>query len=188
MFQAHPEFAQPSNVNVKIWRYLDFTKFVSLLDSSRLYFTRADKLEDPFEGSWPKVNVAARQQVPDGIPLEGREGFIKAMASLGELQLKGRRHIAINCWHMNEHESAAMWKLYLKSNEGVSIQSTYANLRQSFIDDENIYLGVVQYIDYEAEWIRTGNNMLAAFMHKRKSFEHEREIRALVMKWPVSPP
>ena len=35
---------------------------------------------------------------------------------------------AVNCWHINEHESAAMWDLYLKSNEGIAIQSTYQKL------------------------------------------------------------
>jgi len=48
-----------------------FTKFVSLIDSRRLYFTRADKFDDPFEGSWPKMNVVARQYVPPEIPGRG---------------------------------------------------------------------------------------------------------------------
>ena len=41
---------------------------------------------------------------------------------------KNREEFAINCWHLNDHESAAMWKLYLKSNEGIVIQSTFTNL------------------------------------------------------------
>ena len=36
-----------------LWRYMDFTKFVSLLEKSALFFPRADKLGDPFEGYWP---------------------------------------------------------------------------------------------------------------------------------------
>jgi hypothetical protein len=125
MYEAHPEFTQPSNEQVKVWRYMDFTKFVSLLDSQQLYFTRVDKFDDPFEGSLPKINVAARQHFPDGITPEVREALIKVMANTGEINQKWPRFHAINCWHMNEHESAAMWKLYLKSNEGISIQSTY---------------------------------------------------------------
>lgn len=46
-----------------------------------------------------------------------------------------------------------------------------------------MYVGLVKYIDYETEWIDAGN-LLSPFVHKRKSFEHEREIRALVTKWP----
>ena len=77
-----------------------------------------------------------------------------------------------------------MWKLYLKSDEGIAVQSSYRKLRDSIIDDEKIYLGLVKYIDYETEWIQVGN-VLSPFVHKRKSFEHEREIRAIVVKWPI---
>jgi hypothetical protein len=62
---------------------------------------------------------------------------------------------------------------------------TYLKLRECFIDDERIFLGVVKYIDYDTEWIDS-KNTLTPFMYKRKSFEHEREVRALVMKWPIS--
>lgn len=185
MYQEHPVFVQPGNENVKVWRYMDFTKLVSLIDSRRLFFTRADKFEDPFEGSWPRINVLARQQAPADLPDASRENYLNAMASLGRFTKQYVKRNAINCWHMNEHESAAMWKLYLKSDEGIAVQSTYTKLRSSITDNEPVYLGVVKYIDYESEWIDAGNAM-TAFVHKRKSFEHEREVRAMVCKWPES--
>jgi hypothetical protein len=167
-----------------VWRYMDFTKLVSLFDSRCLYFARADKLGDPFEGSWPRMNVLARQLVPDSIPTEARESFLKAMSNIGDFNRQWLKYYAVNCWHMNEHESAAMWKLYLKSDEGVAVQSTYKKLRASMTDDQHVFLGVVKYIDYETEWIDSGN-LFTPFVHKRKSFEHEREVRALVTKWPI---
>jgi hypothetical protein len=85
---------------------------------------------------------------------------------------------------MNDHESAAMWSLYLKSSEGIAIQSTYSRLKHSIIDDKEIYLGVVKYIDYENEKFNPGN-MFNPFLHKRKSFEHEKELRCLYHK-PIS--
>jgi hypothetical protein len=85
---------------------------------------------------------------------------------------------------MNDHESVAMWKLYLKSDEGIVIQSTYRRLKDAIIDDEMFFLGTVKYIDYESEWIDAGN-LLSPFVHKRKSFEHEREVRAVITKWPT---
>ena len=33
-----------------LWKYMSFEKFVSLLGTKSLYFTRADKFEDPLEG------------------------------------------------------------------------------------------------------------------------------------------
>jgi hypothetical protein len=47
----HPAFQPPTNPQIKIWRYMDFTQFVSMLDEKRLLFTRADLLEDKFEGT-----------------------------------------------------------------------------------------------------------------------------------------
>ena len=38
--------------NSVIWRYMDFAQLVSLLDKEALFFCRADKLGDPFEGAW----------------------------------------------------------------------------------------------------------------------------------------
>ena len=184
MYEAHPVFLQPEIEDVRVWRYMDFTKFVSFIDSRHLYFTRTDKFDDPFEGSWPKMNVAARQFAPLHMPKEAQESFLKHMASIGEMHRNWPKFNAINCWHMNEHESAAMWKLYLKSDEGIAIQSTYRSLRDSITDDEKVFLGVVKYIDYDQERIDAGN-LFAPFVHKRKSFEHEREVRAMVTKWPT---
>ena len=41
----------------QLWRFIDFPKFVSLLDQRALFFTRADKLEDPFEGTWSNATL-----------------------------------------------------------------------------------------------------------------------------------
>ena len=49
--------------NEKIWRYLDFAKFINILDKKSLFFSRVDKLGDPFEGSFPKANVKKRRNV-----------------------------------------------------------------------------------------------------------------------------
>ncbi|HKV94226.1 MAG TPA: hypothetical protein VJW20_16885 [Candidatus Angelobacter sp.] len=164
---------------------MDFSKLVSLLDSRCLYFARADKLGDPFEGSWPQLNIRPRQSS------DGRE-----IQPIGHTDIRKMwtKYVAINCWHINDHESAAMWKLYLQSNEGIAVQSSYKTLRDAIIDDEIVYLGVVKYIDYETHFLEPPGLALLGdpfatnlnpFIHKRKSFEHEREARALVLKLPI---
>jgi hypothetical protein len=160
---------------------MDFTKFVSLIDSQRLFFSRADLLGDPFEGSLPRMNFMARQQLIERFLHEDKKLYANSYAGMSRLYREWLKISAINCWHMNEHESAAMWKLYLKSNEGIAVQSTYQSLRESIIDEERVFLGVVKYIDYERETI-DAQNVFSAYVHKRKSFEHEREVRAVVVK------
>lgn len=166
-----------------IWRYLDFAKFVSLLETRSLFFCRSDKFEDRFEGSYPQYNVRQRPTVyggQDGIDAEG----LQKISTFGRTF---RSYMAINCWHANQHESAAMWKLYLKSNDGIAIQTTYTKLNESLKDaKEDVYIGMVNYIDYESEWMPEGN-VFYPFAHKRKSFAHENELRAITYRFPGSP-
>ncbi|NOU47190.1 MAG: hypothetical protein HOO86_09025 [Bacteroidales bacterium] len=182
MYETHPIFIQPDDENVKVWRYMDFTKFISLIVTRKLYFARADRFDDPFEGSWPKINVDARKPLFKHLPEEDQRKRLEGFSYINKRFL---RYHALNCWHENEYESAAMWKLYLKSDEGIAIQSTYKLLKNSILDNETVLIGKVKYIDFEKEFIDARNGF-SAFLHKRKSFEHEREIRAIVTRFPPS--
>jgi len=182
MYKKHKAFDTPEDENAKIWRYIDFTKYVSLLDKSALYFPRVDELGDPFEGSYSKVNVDQRltlfyesENLTDKpLPPEVLSNFHKFY----------KRFITINCWYLNEYESAAMWKLHLKSNGGIAIQSTFKCLKDCLKDKEHdIYIGKVNYIDYEKDLLPEDNKFYR-FLHKRKAFEHERELRAIIDDFP----
>lgn len=48
-YEVHPRLTTPSD-DVVLWRYLDFARFLDLLERQALWFTRADKFEDPLEG------------------------------------------------------------------------------------------------------------------------------------------
>ena len=176
MYKEHPNLKKPKKLNAKLWRYMDFTKFVSLLDKSALFFTRANKLGDPFEGSIPKFFGEPWPETDDDkerIPS-------KIFKNIREFRIFLTKCTIINCWHLNEYESAAMWKLYLKSNEGIAIQSTFDRLKNCFVEEEyEILIGKVEYIDYERGWIPTYSDIYP-FVYKRKSFEHEKELRAIV--------
>jgi hypothetical protein len=177
----HPAFQQPPNANIKVWRYMDFTKYISLLDASGLYFPRSDLLGDPFEGSTSRVNLAIRSKVYKGLSPEQVESLTKQLSN----HLRwSRQWTFINSWHMNEIESAAMWSIYARSNEAISVQSTYTRLCNCLPPD--VFVGEVQYINYENEWMPEGNSFWP-FVHKRKSYEHEREIRAVLQDMSPSP-
>ncbi len=180
MFTDHPEFKKPDDPETKIWRYMDFRKFVDILDTKSLFFSRSDTFDDHFESSYPQLSVTERPQdfVEQGVPEETAQ-------LVSDLSKTFRRFVALNCWHMNSYESAAMWRLYLKSNEGMAIQSTYGQLVKSFHQSEDqIHVGVVSYIDYDSDRI-PGLNVLRPFLYKRKSFAHENEIRTLIVRHPA---
>jgi tRNA(His) 5'-end guanylyltransferase len=193
MITDHPVLTSPEDKTQKLWRYMDFTKFVSLLSTSCLFFARADKLGDPWEGSVPKADRKAREHRFRSSPLKMDDATISRFVEFrGEVIKRFIEFTAINCWHANDHESAAMWKLYLKSNEGIAIQSTFERLAMCITDDftEQVYLGMVKYVNYEEYRIGTpygGFHWLEPFFHKRKSFEHEREVRAIVIRMPETP-
>lgn len=168
-----PAFAGPKNLNAKIWKFLDFTKFISLLETKSLYFARSDKLPDPHEGTYGKFGKIHRPVIGSAVNPERQH--------LYDNYKKIRQSVFLNCWHENEHESAAMWDLYLKSNEGIAIQSTFKKLTGCFgvSGRPDIHVGRVKYLDYQKESLPTDNELFP-FMYKRKSFEHENEIRALI--------
>lgn len=164
-------FITPENANIKIWRYMDFTKFVYSLDKSALFFTHVDKLGDPYEGSYSHANKWLRKLA------YSKAKDSRSQEEVLEMMREARKDIFVNCWHMNEGESAAMWLLYAKTNEAICIQSTFGRLAKTVPDYTNI--GTVKYIDYEKEWIPE-DGIYHPFLYKRKSFAHEKEIRALI--------
>jgi hypothetical protein len=177
MYEQHSEAQSPKDLQAAIWRYTDFTKFVSLLSRRALFFSTAEHLGDPFEGSVPERVIQRR---PEWEPRPG----------VGDVFAWGYREhrceLPISCWHLSEHESAAMWRLYLKSNEGVAIRSTFGRLCDSLRNfPVPVYIGAVTYLDYKREGFPEGITFRPLF-HKRKSYEHERELRALV--WTVAAP
>jgi len=179
-YKDHPAFKTPDDEYCKIWRYMDFPKFVSLLDKKALFFTKAttfiekfDKYEDIYPPIFIKklLEATKTEQAKELI----KERF-KQFREFGEI-------LGINCWHINEKESDAMWKLYCIGGKGIAVQSTYHSLRESFnaYIDNDIHIGVVKYIDYNIDDIPFGN-VMEPYLHKRKSYEHENELRAIVLK------
>lgn len=187
----------------KLWRYMDFTKYVSLLSSRGLYFSRVDCFEDSFEGAkgylrnkdvWDEYNLVWLRDVvanpPHGIEhdLSVEEIEIEAQRLYSQISDNStlfRKKTYISCWHENEHESEAMWRLYSKVwDNAIAIRTTYQSLYVSLGRDPKIPIGRVRYIDMNKSY--AGHNDV--FWRKRKSFEHEREVRALTMDFESNAP
>src|SRR5262245_49208780 len=181
---GHHGFDPPSNPDIPLWRYMNFTKLISLLERGALYFSRTDLLGDPWEGSLTRLEAQRRAKLEAGRKVAMLHSLIRPKI-IAEVT-----NSIVSCWHMNEYESMAMWRLYLTGSEGVVVKSTYRRLISSFPqcdgrhkgrNDDNtekellIDVGVVHYVDYESLDFVAFPKML----RKRKSFEHEREIWAV---------
>jgi hypothetical protein len=170
VYKEHPYFEAPSEAAL-LWRYMDLTKLIALLHGKCLFFARADRLGDPWEGATSEGNATYRRILES--ELGTRQGRI------GKLYESTRRHTYVSCWHENPGESAAMWTLYLKGDEGIAIQTTFERLRNA-LDKEprDVHIGKVRYYNPKLEILPEGN-VLRQYLNKRKSFEHEHEVRAI---------
>lgn len=162
-----------------IWRYMDLAKFVALLLDRALFLSRADLLGDPFEGSSTQPTVNARTSYTDGDP--------KFSEMLAKIVRETRAFMYVNCWHMSSYESAAMWSLYAPRGLGVAIKSSIPRLTGTLTDNfsdtrQPIYVGLVHYVDYNATQIPEFNSFWP-YVFKRKSFEHEKELRVVTSLW-----
>lgn len=182
----NPLFIQPENNDIKVWRYMNFTKFISMLETSNLFFNRADSFDDPFEGSFTKFNFLGRVSKYKDLHIKDLAMSMQPNVSYNQFSDDWQKYIAVNCWHANQKESVAMWDLYTKNNEGIAIQSTYSKLSSSIDQDNNFYMGLVQYVDYETADIDA--DPMNRFFHKLESYAHEKEVRLLIKKLPPDIP
>jgi hypothetical protein len=49
-----PLFYLPDDEDIPVSKYMDLTKFLSLICRKSIFFCRLDKLEDTYEGQYPK--------------------------------------------------------------------------------------------------------------------------------------
>lgn len=164
---------------------MDFTKLVATLEHSGLFFPRCRQFDDPFEGSFPRANEPIRQESLAALDLTPEQ--ISERLSSRSAWYKWMRHwILASCWYMGPCESAALWRLYSRAGDAVCIVSTYQRLRACL--PAEILIGEITYVDYETATLEEGN-VLFPFVHKRLSFAHEHELRALVWEtnWPRTP-
>jgi hypothetical protein len=152
MYKEHKAFETPPHT-CTVWRYMSFAKFVWLIARESLYFSRLDQHDDWWEGLLPRNwNIEHRKYVR----------FTKY----------------INCWHMNDSESDAMWKLYGNSaGETVAIKTTVGGLIKSLETSATpVYIGKMKYEERD----RPEGNLYLPVTYKRKPFRHEKELRLCV--------
>lgn len=173
-------FFETPSVDTVIWRYLPLDRFVSLLESRRLFLCRAGRLEDEFEGVTP---VVSEQKLMDW-EAEYTSPEIRAQYRMN--RERARQIVAVNCWHISECESVPMWDRYGRG--GVAIKSTVGRLGAALpqrpdngvFSNEDIGISRVRYIDYEKGHFPLWTTF-HHFIHKRLAYASEEELRVFAM-------
>ena len=176
---------------------MDFTKYLSLLDRGQLYFPNLEALagSDPHEGLLAQPNYRHRgwKSIDDLTPTEWDELQMEPMTAddrqiqfwstknSREYRLRrrfyDRRTLFVNCWHVNDYESAAMWSGYVSGTEGIAIVSSYERIERSLAKSaERLFAGKVEYLDFEKSKVK---NDLMFPLSKRISFAYENELRLI---------
>jgi hypothetical protein len=165
-----------------------------VLTHQSLWFARIDTLNDEREGLYPDLQrketeigiTRLREQMESipGFPKEEIDRHVSYYTSkLSENPAWDpsddlRQCAYTNCWYLSEYESMGMWRAY-SNPEGVVVRSTFKRIKDALtLSPEPIYIGRVHYIDYETGRVDP-SNLLKRFLHKRKPFEYEHELRAL---------
>ena len=156
---------------------MDVWKFIDLLQRKALYFRRADKLQDEYEGTYSRFQVKSK-----------KEYLLRTVPSLIETEMEHieslRRNFFINSWCMSEMDKHLMWRSYIASYPGLAIQSTCLLLRQSIdkIEDREyhpIEISKVKYYDQIENGIIAQCDGFDAFINKDRHFHLDNELRAL---------
>ena len=165
----------------KIWRYIDFSKFVDLLDSRSLFFSQLNVLckQDPYEGSY--------------VPFASNKTDEDSKKILKELDKIIQNGTFVSCWYLSEIESAALWKLFPKSDEGIAIKTTVNKLNNA-IEHKNTEKIILQgSVTYGHEKIiKSRKESFYSIEHavftKRAFFEHEKELRLVIHTYDLKTP
>jgi hypothetical protein len=140
-----------------IWKYMNFTSFYRMLFTNALFFRRLDSFTDDLEGTLPEEPAEERNEARDEY-----KGFTLA-----------------NAWSLNEDESYAMWKIYLRGDsDGIAIKSTVGILKHCFNENQDfdVYCGKVNYNHFTCE---TSHPLAFAFI-KHQTYSYENEYRAVL--------
>ncbi len=184
---------------MKIWRYIDLAKFVNMIATGTVRFTCISEFKDPYEGWLPRSYIKAlmdlnrsyldqMQQTRDAIAAHyphADPAHLDAIVRYGERRLnmlqllrETNAKFGATCWHINDHESEAMWQLYGPAGNGIAIESTQARL-ESAMQGDGIHIDRVRYMNFDDDPIEKGHRHIMPFI-KRASFAHEQELRAIV--------
>jgi hypothetical protein len=172
----------PDNKDLKIWRYMDFSKFMYLLETRKLFFPVVSSLPDKWEGHLTEINrnFDNNRFINYYTPLDITVEEISQMRkNTQNTFLKLRDFTFVSCWNLSEFESFPLWQAYSNNKEGIALCSTINALKSSINYNNNFFIGLVNYLEHDKSFIGE-DNAFSPFIWKRKEFESEQELRVII--------
>lgn len=184
--------------NTPIFRYIDFSKYIDLLENRKLCFCNSRNFEDKFEG-----------EMPAGFYHRWSEESANGHKRLSK-EINKHYSAYISCWNMGKDENYALWKIYTNPETGVCIKTSVGRLKRA-LNNEGIILYTVKYIPSFDD--SSFDIELPLYMRERKvdgleipisrdvkevckldAYEYEKEVRAIyiensnkpIMSFPIN--
>jgi len=172
----------PLRRDTVLWRYLDAARLFDFFENSTLFFCRADRFSDKFEGAFtPSLRAQISAAHARGEIDYDYEQFKRRM----------RESVFINCWHRNQDDSAAMWALYGKSDCAVALTTTVGQLTDIAADIEEHRISIAR-VEYVKHWsdpkLDVSPDYTRIFAYKTKAYEYEKEVRVIIDRTRDGPP
>lgn len=156
--------------NTVIWRYVPFVRFLDIIKTHTLWFSRPFSFADPWEGLCPPSYILGARRYAKA----RRLSMQNCEQDYQKRVLRHRYAHFVSCWHISEHESDAMWRLYGLAPEGIAIRSTVGDCN-ACLGPHNC--GKVIYYDFGRRVRSHGIFGPSDIVFKRLPFSWEREFR-----------
>jgi hypothetical protein len=172
---------QPKSTT-RLWRHVDLAQFAWMLSTNSLWLTCVASLEDRFEGSYTvptaeRIRAISATVERIDLPADVSAAYIPGYSERSLSSLRER--VYVSCWYAGLHESAALWQWAERKGQSVAIRTTFGLLNTSIASISETFAGRVRYLNYQSDPVPFSHK-LGVFFCKRKSFQHEQEVRVVV--------
>jgi len=165
-------------------RHLDLAKYLDLLVSRKMYFRRADKFSDKFEGVMPAgMRKAIMASGPKDSPAWIDPDTWDSRTRVGNY---------LNCWNLSSRDNMALWQLYGGASSSVVITSTVKQLVTTAIRwNRDVFIQKVQYIDHFKNPDMIVGHWHDLLRYKHEAYQFEEELRFVIPQqgqgWEANP-
>jgi hypothetical protein len=159
----------------KLWRYMDLSKFVSLLEKKALWLARADTFRDKHEGRFPEDMRKTIEKAYENFD----DDDSSVVKDADDFQDYLRKNTFISCWHKNFDENMVMWEIYGRDTNALAIQTTVESMKDS-LDSSKLFGHslILKNVTYQpADKIVDVLPYEECFFIKRPHFSFEKEVR-----------
>lgn len=164
-------------LDLAVWRYMPFSRFISLLVYQAVWFSKLHILEDKYEGMMPRATMRMMRLLFAGWKSIPRH--MKRQMHIDNEQ-SGRELTLVSCWFLSDDESAVMWRDYGRSTDAIAIKSTVRQLIYHIGFTRNpAGIGRVKYVNHRTHMMTSyeANQAQERAFIKDKRYAGEQELR-----------